>query len=114
MRGVAAIGNLAKDTVDGGRPRVGGAPFHAARALRLLGGNSRIVRARPRQTGACWSDRWRLSASAGTGCPRRPRRYSDIRYRGEEREMTIGDPGSPWTLADVSAVGRAEWAGRRL
>ena len=43
MRGVAAIGNLAKDTVDGGRPRVGGAPFHAARALRLLGGNSRIV-----------------------------------------------------------------------
>ena len=43
VRGIAVIGNLARDTIDGGRPRVGGAPFHAARALRLLGGGSRIV-----------------------------------------------------------------------
>ena len=43
MRGIAVIGNLARDTIDGGPPRVGGAPFHAARALRLLGGSSRIV-----------------------------------------------------------------------
>lgn len=109
MRGVAAIGNLAKDTVDGGRPRVGGAPFHAARALRLLGGNSRIV-ARSAEADrrllvgplAALGVRWDwLPAPATT--------TFEIRYRGEEREMTIGDPGSPWTLADVSAVGRAEW-----
>ena len=37
------IGNLSRDTIDGGPPRVGGAPYHAARALRLLGGSSRIV-----------------------------------------------------------------------
>ena len=43
MRGVAAIGNISMDTIAGGRPRVGGAPYHAARALRLLGRGSRIV-----------------------------------------------------------------------
>nr|MBA3243741.1 hypothetical protein [Actinomycetota bacterium] len=43
MRGLAVIGNLTRDTVDGGAPRVGGAPYHAARALRLLGGRARIV-----------------------------------------------------------------------
>jgi sugar/nucleoside kinase (ribokinase family) len=109
VRGVAVIGNLAKDTVDGGRPRAGGAPFHAARALRLLGGNSRIV-ARSAEAdrralvgplaalGVPWS--W-LPAPSTTSF--------DILYHGEEREMTIGDPGSPWTLGDVRAVGRAEW-----
>ena len=109
MRGVVVIGNLAKDTIDGGRPRVGGAPFHAARALRLLGGSSRIV-ARSAEAdrralvaplaalGVPWS--W-LGAPATTAF--------DIRYDGEEREMSIGDPGSPWTLDDVRAVGRADW-----
>ena len=43
MGGIAVIGNLARDTIDGGAPRVGGAPYHAARGLRLLGGGSRIV-----------------------------------------------------------------------
>jgi sugar/nucleoside kinase (ribokinase family) len=109
VRGVAVIGNLAKDTVDGGRERTGGAPFHAARALRLLGGSSRIV-ARSAEAdrralvgplaalGVPWS--W-LPAPSTTSF--------DIRYHGEEREMTIGDPGSPWTLENVQAIGRAEW-----
>ena len=43
MGGIAVIGNLARDTIGGGPPRVGGAPYHAARGLRLLGGDSRIV-----------------------------------------------------------------------
>ena len=39
---VAVIGNLTRDVVDGSDPpRVGGAPFHAARALRMLGGRAR-------------------------------------------------------------------------
>lgn len=109
MRGVAVIGNLSQDTIDGGRPRVGGAPYHAARALRLLGGSSRIV-ARSAEAdrralvgplaalGVPWT--WRPAPSTTTFA---------IRYHGEEREMSIGDPGSPWTLEDAQAVGRAEW-----
>ena len=109
MRGLAVIGNLSKDTIDGGRPRVGGAPYHAARALRLLGGSSRIV-ARSSEAdrralvgplaalGVPWT--WRPAPSTTT---------FDIRYDGEERAMSVGDPGSPWTLEDAQAVGRAEW-----
>lgn len=109
MRGLAVIGNLSKDTIDGGRPRVGGAPYHAARALRLLGGSSRIV-ARSSEAdrralvgplaalGVPWA--WRPAPSTTT---------FDIRYDGEERAMSVGDPGSPWTLEDAQAVGRAEW-----
>ena len=109
MRGVVVIGNLSKDTIDGGRPRVGGAPYHAARALRLLGGSSRIV-ARSAE-----ADRRALVAPlAALGVPHtwRPAAATtrfDIRYDGEEREMSIGDPGSPWTLDDARMVGRAEW-----
>lgn len=109
MGGVVVIGNLAKDTIDGGRARVGGAPYHAARALRLLGGSSRIV-ARSAE-----ADRRALVAPlAALGVPwawqPAPTTTTfDIRYDGEEREMSIGDPGSPWTLDDARAVGRADW-----
>lgn len=109
MRGIAVIGNLAHDTIDGSRPRVGGAPFHAARALRLLGGSSRIV-ARCAQ-----ADRRALVGPlAALGVPFQwlaaPSTTTfDIRYTGETREMAIGHPGAPWTIADAQAIGRADW-----
>jgi sugar/nucleoside kinase (ribokinase family) len=109
VRGIAVIGNLSRDTIDGGRPQVGGAPFHAARALRLLGGASRIV------ARAAESDRRSLVAPlAALGVPwtwvAAPSTTTfEIRYSGEEREMSIGDAGSPWTLEDARAVGRAGW-----
>ncbi|MDX6505769.1 MAG: hypothetical protein QOG06_413, partial [Gaiellaceae bacterium] len=36
MPRLAVIGNLARDLVGDAPPRVGGGPFHAARALRVL------------------------------------------------------------------------------
>lgn len=109
MRGIIVIGNLSRDTIDGGPPRVGGAPYHAARALRLLGGNSRIVArcAEPDRRslvgplaalGVPFD--WLSAASTAT---------FELRYTGEERQLTVTDPGAPWTLADASSVGRAEW-----
>ena len=109
MRGVAVIGNLAQDRIDGGLPRVGGAPYHAARALRLLGGSSRIV-----ARSAAADKRVLVAPLAALGVPwmwlpaERTTTF-EIRYQGEEREMSIGDPGTPWTLEDGRAVGRAEW-----
>jgi sugar/nucleoside kinase (ribokinase family) len=109
VRGIAVIGNLSRDTIDGGRPQVGGAPFHAARALRLLGGGSRIV------ARAAEADRRSLVAPlAALGVPwawvAAPSTTTfEIRYAGEQREMSIGDPGSPWTVDDARAVGRAGW-----
>lgn len=109
MRGIAVIGNLSRDTIDGGPPRVGGAPYHAARALRLLGGNSRIV-ARCAQ-----ADRRSLVGPlAALGVPfdwlPAPSTATfELRYTGQERELTVADPGAPWGVEDVRAVGRADW-----
>ena len=109
MRGIAVIGNLVRDTIDGGTPKVGGAPYHAARALRLLGAGSRIV------ARCAEADRRALVAPlAALGVPYlwlpAPATTSfRIDNAGEEREMSIEDPGSPWSLEDVRAVGRAEW-----
>jgi sugar/nucleoside kinase (ribokinase family) len=109
VRGIAVIGNLSRDVIDGGRPRVGGAPYHAARALRLLGGRTRIV------TRCAEIDRRALLPPlVALGVPvfwhPAPRTTAfTLRYDGEERELEIQDPGSPWTLEDVREVGRAEW-----
>ena len=109
MRGIAVIGNLSRDTIDGGAPRVGGAPFHAARSLRLLGGSSRIV-ARCAQA----ERRALVGPLASLGVrfewlPAPSTAAFELTYSGEEREMSIADTGSPWTLADARAVGRADW-----
>lgn len=109
MRDIAVIGNLSRDTIDGGIPRVGGAPYHAARALRLLGGASRIV-ARSAE-----EDRRTLVAPLAalgvpwTWLPAPATATFRIDYEGEDRELEIVDPGSPWTLEEARAAGRAGW-----
>lgn len=109
MGGIAVIGNLARDVVDGGPPRVGGAPYHAARALRLLGGGSRIV-----ARCAAGDRRSLVGALAVLGVPftwlEAPRTTAfELHYDGEERELAIADLGTPWTVAESRAVGRAAW-----
>ncbi|HWG55078.1 MAG TPA: PfkB family carbohydrate kinase [Gaiellaceae bacterium] len=109
MRGVAVIGNLTRDVVDGGPPRVGGTPFHAARALRLLGGRTRIV-ARCTQA----DRRSLLPPLVALGVPvvwlpADSTASFELRYSGEERATTLVDPGAPWTLPDALHVGRAAW-----
>jgi sugar/nucleoside kinase (ribokinase family) len=109
VRGMTVIGNLSRDVIDGGRPRVGGAPYHAARALRLLGGRARIV-ARCAEA----DRRVLLPPLVALGVPvawlAAPRTTSlELRYSGEERTMYVEDPGEPWTLGDARTVGRAEW-----
>jgi fructokinase len=109
VRGIAVIGNLSRDTIDGGPPRVGGAPYHAARALRLLGGSSRIV------ARCAEADRRSLVgplAALGvpyTWLPAPSTTSFEIRYAGEDREMSIGDTGAPWSEAEARTVGRVEW-----
>ena len=109
MRGVAVIGNLSRDVIDGSPPRVGGAPFHAARALRLLGGSARVV------ARCATADRRALvSPLVALGLPvlwlpAATTTAFVFGYDGEERSMTIADPGEPWTAEDALRVGRAAW-----
>ncbi len=106
---MAVIGNLSRDVVDGGEPRVGGAPYHAARALRLLGGRTRVL------ARAAEADRRALLpplVALGVPVFWRPAPSTArfrIDYDGEERAMEIEDAGAPWGLEDAAAVGRTEW-----
>jgi sugar/nucleoside kinase (ribokinase family) len=106
---MAVIGNLARDVVGGGPPRAGGAPFHAARALRLLGGRTRIVARCARA-----DRRALLTPVIALGVPvfwvpSGSTTSFELSYEGEERELTLRDPGEPWSAEDVREVGRAEW-----
>jgi sugar/nucleoside kinase (ribokinase family) len=109
VRPLAVVGNLSLDRVDGGEPRPGGAPFHAARALRLLG--------RPAFIGAKAADTdrrlllpplvrfglpvlWRSGASTAA---------FSFSYDGDRRSMVVDTLGPAWTADDLRGLERADW-----
>jgi sugar/nucleoside kinase (ribokinase family) len=113
VAGVAVIGNITKDVVEGSEPRVGGPAFYAARALRVLGAGGRVVT----RCGA--DDRRLVSRVVALGLPvawaagDRTAAFS-FHYRGDERVMHLDELGDPWTPEDARGwagrgLGRAEW-----
>src|SRR5919201_882547 len=104
MPSLAVVGNLSLDRVDGGPPRPGGAPFHAARALRALGSRA-LVAAKcaeadrrallPPLIGLGLPVLWRAGASTAS---------FSFRYEGDRREMTVDALGDPWTPDDVRGL----------
>ena len=112
MRGVAVIGNLTRDVVDGGPPRVGGAPYHAARALRLLGGRASVV-ARCSEA----DRRTLLPQLIALGVPvtwvrARSTAAFTLRYEGEDRELVLEAAGRA-VVAGRGGSGRAGRVGAR-
>jgi sugar/nucleoside kinase (ribokinase family) len=109
VRPLAIVGNLSRDHVDGRPPRVGGAPFHAARALRLLG-HPALVAAKCAE-----ADQAALGPSlVRLGVPVLWRRGDStaafsFRYEGDRREMVVDALGSPWTPADLEGLEQAAW-----
>ena len=109
MRPLAVVGNLSRDLVDEGPPRAGGAPFHAARALRVLG--------RPALVGAKCADSDRdslLTPLVRLGLPVLWRGGSStaafsFRYEGDRRVMVVEALGDPWGPADLYGLERADW-----
>ena len=109
MASLAVVGNLSRDHVDGGPPRIGGAPFHAARALRALGSRAVVV------AKCAQSDRLELLPPLiRLGVPVLWRAGSStagfsFRYEGDRRVMSVDALGDPWAPADVRGLGRAPW-----
>jgi sugar/nucleoside kinase (ribokinase family) len=109
VRPLAVVGNLSLDRVDGGEPRAGGAPFHAARALRLLG--------RPAFIGAKAADddrRLLLPPLVRFGLPVLWRSGSStaafsFSYEGDRRSMVVDALGPAWTVDDLRGLERADW-----
>ena len=111
---VAVVGNLSRDIVGGERPRVGGAPFYAARALRELGLPSRVV-ARCRA-----EDRLALvtpliaQGVPVTWLPAERTAAFSFSYADDGRTMVVDALGDPWTPEDArerlpAALGGARW-----
>jgi len=105
---LAVVGNLSRDLVDGGPPRIGGAPFWAARALRALGSRALVA------VKCADSDRdllapplialgvpvlWLGGSSTAT---------FSFSYDGDRREMTVEALGDQWTPEDARQV-EARW-----
>ena len=108
MRPLAVVGNLSRDLVDG-EPRAGGAPLHAARALRALGRPSLVA-----VKGADVDRRLLLPPLVRLGIPVLWRGGEvtsafSFRYDGDRREMVVDALGPAWTPADLRGLERAGW-----
>jgi len=111
MRLLGVVGLVSLDRVDGGIPRLGGAPFHAARALRVLGHPALLA------TKIAPEDSGRGLHALGLPVYSHPAART-IAFRiendGDRRAMELDELGEPWTPADVrgwldEALRQADW-----
>jgi sugar/nucleoside kinase (ribokinase family) len=106
MRLLGVVGLVSLDRVDGGLPRLGGAPFYAAEALRLLGQPALIA------TKIAPQDSPRELHALGMPVYSHPATRT-ITFRiendGDRRSMEIEELGDPWTPADLD-----EWLDHAL
>jgi sugar/nucleoside kinase (ribokinase family) len=103
---IAVVGNLSLDRIAGAPPRIGGGPYHAARALRLLAARGEIV-----ARCADADRRFLLPRLATLGIPFQVLRGShttafSFEYDGETRVMSVDAIGDAWTPHDARAVDR--------
>jgi sugar/nucleoside kinase (ribokinase family) len=106
---LALVGNLSRDVVDGGPPRIGGAPYYAARAWRVLGTRGTIFtrsgpedrRAYVRRLTALGLPVVSLEGTATTSF--------SFHYEGDTRIMTVVQPGDTWTPEDARVVPAGGW-----
>ena len=102
---LAVVGSVSLDRVEGGPPRVGGCPYYAARALRLMHIRALIV------AKCAAPDRSRiLPPLAQLGFPiqwrdsKRTAAFA-IDYEGERRRMLVEAIADPWTTDEVRLPG---------
>jgi sugar/nucleoside kinase (ribokinase family) len=114
VRPLGVIGNLSRDVVGRAPPRIGGGPYYAARALRLLGRRATLAVRCSRDDRAAF-----LPKLAALGIPVTWRACSatttfSFHYEGELRLMRVEAVGDPWSAEDVrgwvrDAIGRSDW-----
>jgi sugar/nucleoside kinase (ribokinase family) len=101
---IALLGNLSRDLLPGEPPRIGGAPFHAARAMKHLGEQGILY-------GRCAeADRAELLpplvalGSAVRYVPGRHTASFEMSYEDDRRSMTVVALGDTWLPGDVPAL----------
>ena len=110
VEALAVVGNVALDRVAGARPRIGGGPYHAARALRLLGRRHAQILARCSDA----DRRLLLPRLAELGLPVRLLHAAattafSFSYDGDRREMRVDRIVDSWQPGDVALDRRVRW-----
>jgi sugar/nucleoside kinase (ribokinase family) len=106
---LALVGNLSRDLVDGGPPRIGGAPYHCGRALRILGARATILaRCAPADTLEFRRGFAELGLPVTLVSGSETTSFS-FAYEGERREMRVERLGDSWSPADVAALPPGGW-----
>ena len=111
MHHLAVVGLVSLDRVDGGLPRLGGAPYYSAGALRLLGHPAVLV------TKLAAEDRGRGLHALGVPVISRPAARTiafRIENEGDGRRLEIEELGEPWTPEEArgwvgEALAQADW-----
>lgn len=110
MPPLALVGSLSFDLVDDGPPRVGGAPIHCGRALRMLDARAHVI------ARCAGQDREQFRrAFAHLGLPVALRVHDGdtttfaFTYEGDRRLMRVTRIGAVWSPIDVAAVPRGAW-----
>jgi|SRR5579884_18588 len=110
MGPLAVIGHLSLDVVGGSPPRIGGAPWYAGRAIKLLGRRATIAAKcgqRERRQFLVRLESLGLPVSLVAGGATTA---FSLDYDGGDRHMSVDAVGEPWSPEQaVAAVDRAEW-----
>lgn len=109
MPPLALVGNLSRDLVDGGPPRIGGAPYYAARAWRALGSRATIVTRCGPDDRAEYQRRLSALGLPVVVLPGKTTTSFSFYYNGDTRVMTVEQPGDAWTPEDAGAVPPGAW-----
>jgi sugar/nucleoside kinase (ribokinase family) len=106
---LAVVGQLSRDVIAGGAPRIGGPPWHAARALRALGADARLVAKCGERDAVDFTRRletlefpFDLVVGAETTA------FSFSYDRNGVRTMTVDAVGDPWHENELRLDG-VEW-----
>jgi len=106
---LALVGNLSRDVVDGGPPRIGGAPYYAARAWRALGSRATIVTRCGPDERLAYARRLSALGLPVVMLPGTTTTSFSFYYDGDVRVMTVEQPGDAWTPGDADAVAHGAW-----
>jgi len=107
---IALIGNLSRDEPAGRPPRVGGGPYHGARALHRLHVPAWIVaRCAVADRGLLLPPLVRLGTPVRY-VPGESTASFSFHYEGDRREMRVEALGDTWLPADVTAIPAVRWA----
>lgn len=98
---IALLGNLSRDLRPGQPPHAGGAPYHGARALQLLGAPAQVfARCAEEDREALFEPLVRLSATAHY-VPGKATACFEFSYEGERRKMRVVAAGDVWGAVDL-------------